>query len=279
MKPRFAAPGRYIHALALAVCLALGSAPVSRVQADEALIAAATGEHREARNIARNDWRHPVETLTFFGIRPDMTVVEIWPGGGGWYTEILAPYLRDQGRLIAANYDGSTGVAYFEKNEKVYRDKLAAQPGVYDRVEVVALMPPAKASIGQPGSADLVVTFRNLHNWVRDGRAEAMFAAMYEVLKPGGTLGLVAHRGTPDMVGVESARTGYLAESEALRLAAAAGFEFVEKSDINSNPKDTRDHPKGVWTLPPSFRAGDLDRDKYAAIGESDRMTMKFVKP
>ena len=272
-------PGPFVAAAALLQAALLAAIPALPVQADDALSAAANGDHREARNVARNAWRHPVETLTFFGIQPGMTVVEIWPGGGGWYTEVLAPYLRDEGRLIAANYDGSTGVAYFEKNEKVYRDKLAAQPEVYDRVEVVALMPPAKNSIGHPGSADLVVTFRNLHNWVRDGRAEAMFAAMYEVLKPGGTLGLVAHRGTSEMVGVEAARSGYLAESEALRLAAAAGFEFVEKSEINANRRDTRDHPKGVWTLPPSFRAGDMDRDKYAAIGESDRMTMKFRKP
>ncbi len=246
---------------------------------DAALEAAASGAHRSADNIARNAWRHPVETLTFFGIRPDMTVVEIWPGGSGWYTEVLAPYLRDAGKLYAANFDGSTGVEYFARNAGKFRDKLAANPAIYDRVEVTALMPPASTSAAPPGSADLVVTFRNLHNWVRDGRAEAMFAAMFEALKPGGTLGLVAHRGSDDMTGPDAARTGYLAESEALRLAAAAGFEFVARSEINANPRDTRDHPKGVWTLPPSFRMGDVDREVYAAIGESDRMTLKFVKP
>lgn len=244
-----------------------------------ALERAATGEHRSAGNIVRNASRHPVETLAFFGIRPDMTVVEIWPGGGGWYTEVLAPYLRDGGKLVAANYDGSTGVEYFARNAQKFRDKLAAHPDVYDRVVVTDLMPPAKTVAAPAGSADLVLTFRNLHNWVRDGRAEAMFAAMYEALKPGGTLGLVAHRGTAEMVGPESAKTGYLAESEAMRLAKQAGFEFVAKSEINANPKDTKDHPEGVWTLPPSYRMGDTDREKYAAIGESDRMTMKFVKP
>lgn len=247
--------------------------------ADVALEAAATGAHRSAENIARNAWRHPVETLEFFGIRPDMTVVEVWPGSGAWYTEILAPYLRDRGRLIAANYDGSTGVEYFAKGAQAFKDKLAAHPELYDKVEITALMPPAQTTAAPAGSADLVVTFRNLHNWVRDGLDEAMFKAMYDALKPGGILGLVAHRGSAEMVGAQAAKTGYLAESEALRIAKAAGFEFVAKSEINANPKDTRDHPEGVWTLPPAYRLGDTDRDKYAAIGESDRMTMKFRKP
>lgn len=240
---------------------------------------AATGAHRSAENIARNAWRHPVETLTFFGIRPDMTVVEIWPGDSGWYSEILAPYLRDKGTYYAANYDGSTGVDYFKKGAQAFRDKLAQTPAIYDKVVVTALMPPASVEAAPAGSADLVVTFRNLHNWVKDGRAEAMFKAMFEVLKPGGTLGLVAHRGTDTMIGVEAAKTGYLAESEALRLAAAAGFEFVGKSEINANPKDTKDHEGGVWSLPPNFSMGEKDRAKYEAIGESDRMTLKFVKP
>jgi len=225
--------------------------------ADAALQAAATGGHRAADNIARNSARHPVATLEFFGLRADMTVVEIWPGGGGWYTEVLAPYLRGAGVLYAANYDGSTGVEYFARNAEVLKQKLAANPAVYDKVNVTSLMPPNSVSPAPAGSADLVVTFRNLHNWVRDGRAG----------------------GTDAMVGAESAKTGYLAESEALHLAAAAGFEFVAKSEINANPRDTKDHPKGVWTLPPSYRAGDVERDKYAAIGESDRMTMKFTKP
>ncbi|MEQ8663631.1 MAG: methyltransferase [Gammaproteobacteria bacterium] len=246
---------------------------------DVTLETAAGGSHRAPANIARNAWRHPVETLEFFGIRPDMTVVEVWPGSSGWYTEVLAPYLRARGKLVAANYDGSTGVAYFAKGAQAFRDKLAAAPDLYDRVEITALMPPAAPSAGAPASADLVVTFRNLHNWVRDGFAEPMFAAMFEVLKPGGTLGMVAHRGSDDMTGPAAARTGYLAESEAIGLAEAAGFQFVARSEINANPNDTRDHPEGVWTLPPNFRAGDVDRDKYAAIGESDRMTLKFRKP
>lgn len=264
----------------LLVLLTLSLSLAAPAHADDVTLeTAANGAHRAPANIARNAWRHPAETLEFFGIRPDMTVVEVWPGSGGWYTEVLAPYLRARGHLAAANYDGSTGVEYFAKGAQAFRDKLAAAPAIYDRVEVATLMPPAAPSAGAPGSADLVVTFRNLHNWVRDGLAEAMFSAMFEVLKPGGTLGLVAHRGSDDMTGPEAAKTGYLAESEAVRLAEAAGFQFVARSEINANPNDTRDHPKGVWTLPPNFRAGDVDREKFAAIGESDRMTLKFRKP
>lgn len=247
--------------------------------ADEALQQAANGAHRSAENIARNAWRHPVETLSFFGIEPGMTVVEIWPGGGGWYTEVLAPYLRKDGKLYAANYDGSTGVEYFARNAVKFKEKLAANPAVYDRVEITTLMPPAATEAAPAGSADLVVTFRNLHNFVRDGRDEAMFAAMYATLKPGGILGLVAHRGDADMLGPVAAKKGYLAESEAIRVASAAGFEFVEKSDINANPKDDHDHPNGVWTLPPRLRVGDANPAEFVAIGESDRMTMKFRKP
>lgn len=243
------------------------------------LEAAARGAHRSTENVTRNVWRHPVETLQFFGIRDDMTVVEIWPGGGGWYTEVLAPYLRDSGKLIAANYDGSTGREYFERNAQKFKDKIAAQPDVYDQVEVAALMPPASMEPAPAGSADMVVTFRNLHNWIGNGYAEAMFEKMYELLKPGGILGLVAHRGNPDMVGIEWAKKGYVPEAEAIRLAVAAGFEFTERAEINANPKDTKDYADGVWTLPPSYRAGDTDKAKYEAIGESDRMTLKFVKP
>ena len=247
--------------------------------ADAALTDAANGAHRSAQNIARNAARHPVETLSWFGIQPDMTVVEIWPGGGGWYTEVLAPYLRERGKLVAANYAATPDREYYGRNAKKFRAKLAAQPEVYDRVTVTDLMPPDRLLAAEPGSADMVLTFRNLHNWIRNGYPEAMFDAMYRVLKPGGVLGLVAHRGEPDMLGPEWAEKGYVPVSEARRLAEEAGFRFVDSSEINANPKDTKDHPEGVWTLPPGFRLKDVDRDKYAAIGESDRMTLKFVKP
>ena len=266
------------YALVLATGLAM-SLTTAIATDGGSLASAITGDHRSAAHIARNDSRHPVETLKFFGITPHMTVVEIWPGGRGWYTEVLAPYLRDSGKLYAANPDGSTGVKYFVRNAQKFKDKLAARADVYDQVTVTDLLPPNAFEAAPAATADMVVTFRNLHNWVRDGRDEAMFKAMYDALKSGGVLGLVAHRGTDEMVGAEAAKKGYLAQSEARRLAEGAGFEFVASSEINANPKDTKDYAEGVWTLPPSFRLGDTDKAKYAAIGESDRMTLKFVKP
>jgi predicted methyltransferase len=262
----------------LMVALALLSSATAGANDALKLEAAARGAHRSVDNIGRNAWRHPVETLEFFGLRDDMTVVEIWSGGGGWYTEVLAPFLRENGELYAANYDGSTGREYFKRNAKKFEDKLASKPEVYDKVVVTALMPPASMEPAPAGSADLVVTFRNMHNWVRAGIDEAMFKAMYDVLKPGGSLGLVAHRGDPDMVGIEWARKGYVPESEAIRIAEAVGFAFEGRSEINANPKDTKNYADGVWTLPPSFRLGETDKATYQAIGESDRMTLKFVK-
>jgi predicted methyltransferase len=259
---------------ALAFVLSVGASASDALT----LEGAAGGAHRSASNIGRNAWRHPVETLTFFGLNSDMTVVEIWPGGGGWYTEVLAPYLRDNGKLYAANYDGSTGREYFKRNAEKFKNKLAEQPDVYDRVAITALMPPASMEPAPAGSVDMVVSFRNLHNWVRDGIDGPMLKAIYDLLKPGGILGLVAHRGNPDMNGIEWARKGYVPEAEAIRIAEAAGFTFAGRSEINANPNDTKDYADGVWTLPPSFRLGETDKATYEAIGESDRMTLKFAR-
>ena len=258
----------------------VGLAFVNAASADIAasLTRAANGAHRSAENIERNAWRHPVETLMFFGLTEGMTVVEIWPGGGGWYTEVLAPVLREHGKLYAASYDASTGREYFERNLKAFNEKLAEKPDIYDRVVVTALMPPAAMEPAPKGSADMVVSFRNLHNWVRDGTEGQMLQAIYDVLKPGGVLGLVAHRGNPDIVGVEWARKGYVPQAEAIRIVTAAGFSFVDSSEINANPKDTKNYADGVWALPPSLRLGETDKAKYLAIGESDRMTLKFIK-
>ncbi len=264
--------------LILIFTASLGFLPTASADTAASIVSAASGTHRSADNIKRNEWRHPVETLTFFGLSDDMTVVEIWPGGRGWYTEVLAPVLRENGKLYAANYDGSTGREYFTRNAKAFRNKLAEQPGIYDRVVITALMPPASTEPAPKGSADMVLSFRSLHNWIRDGIDGQMLKAIHEVLKPGGVLGLVAHRGNPEMVGVEWARKGYVSQAEAIRIATAAGFDFVGSSEINANSNDTKDYPDGVWTLPPSFRLGETDKDKYQAIGESDRMTLKFVK-
>jgi len=255
---------------------------ISGVLADEnvkRLNAIANGEHRSDAHKARNPFRNPAKTLDWFGIKDNMTIVEISPGGGGWYSEILAPYLREKGELYVAGYDSESELEYFRRNYKKYNDKLAANPEVYDRVKVFEFAPPKKSALQPEGKADMVLTFRNLHNWVNNGTVDQVFSAIYKVLKPGGALGLVAHRGERHMVGKKWAEKGYIAEAEVIRIVEKAGFQFVDKTEINANPGDTRDHPEGVWTLPPSFRLGDKDRAKYAAIGESDRMTMKFIKP
>jgi len=246
---------------------------------DEKLVNAATGTHRSAENIARNATRHSIETLQFFGLKDTMTVMEVWPGSGGWYSEILAPYLRENGTFYAANFNGSTGVQYFENAAAKFQRKLGVSPDVYDKVKTVGLMPPNDITPVPENSVDLILTFRNLHNWVNGDMAEQMFEIFFKALKPGGTLGLVAHRGTDEMVNFDKGYTGYLAESVAINLAKNAGLELVAKSEINANPKDTKDYSDGVWTLPPNFKKGDLDKEKYAAIGESDRMTLKFRKP
>jgi predicted methyltransferase len=242
----------------------------------EAVLAA---EHRGAENRARDSHRHPLETLLFFGIKPDMTVVEVWPGPGGWYTEILAPLLAERGKLYAAQLAPAPGNPYVTQSLKTFADKLAARPDLYARVDVTAFEPGAPGSpIAPAGSADLVVTFRNLHNWMSLGVAKEAFEAMHRALKPGGVLGVVEHRGDPAKPQDSRAPSGYVNEEFAIALIQSAGFELVARSEINANPRDTKDHPQGVWTLPPNYRLGNRDREKYEAIGESDRFTLKFRK-
>lgn len=274
-----------VAAFAVAIVAVLGMTPVSADDgADEvvahrdALTALAEGEHRSADNKARNQFRNPVETLLFMGIRPDMTVVELYPGGG-WYTEIIAPFVREKGLYYAAAFDQDSDVAYMQRVNSMFAEKLAAEPDLYDRAVVTELAPPDKTEIAPEGSADLVLTFRNLHSFIGRGEVEDVFAAAYRALKPGGVLGLVAHRADPDTEMDPEDRSGYVTEAHAIALAEAAGFVFDTSSEINANPKDTKDYEEGVWTLPPSLRLGDQDRDRYMAIGESDRMTLRFVKP
>ena len=235
------------------------------------------GEHRSEENRARDVYRHPVETLGFLGIEPDMVVAEISPGGG-WYTEILAPLLRDEGTLYAAGADPESESEYAQRSAKRFMDKLAAHPEVYDRT-VVTVLAPGKREIAPRGSADAVLTFRNVHNWLAGDSAEAVFQEMFAALKPGGILGVVEHRGDPESDQDPKAASGYVRQDFVIALVESVGFELLESSEINANPSDTRDHPKGVWTLPPSYRLEDVDREKYAGIGESDRMTLKFRKP
>lgn len=233
--------------------------------------------HRSAANRARDSYRHPRETLQFFGLRRDMTVIEVWPGGG-WYTEVLAPLLRERGRLFAAHLDPASS-EYAKSTVEEFRSKLAARPDIYDKVAVTTLAaPPAKNEIAPPGSADLVVTFRNLHNWMMFGWQREAFVAMHAALKPGGVLGIVEHRADPASPRDPKAASGYVDEKYAIELIESIGFKLVARSTVNANPRDTKDYEKGVWTLPPSFAEGDVDRSRYAAIGESDRFTLKFVK-
>jgi len=236
-----------------------------------------TGSQRASENSARDRYRHPKETLLFFGIRPEMRVLEVWPEPG-WYTEIIAPLLREHGKYYAAVIAADPQSKYVTERLSDYQRKLASHPDVYAGVEVVTF-PSDGGDAVPPGSLDMVVTFRNIHNWMARNSAEAAFATAYKALKPGGVLGVVEHRGNPAVAQDPKAKSGYVNEDYAIRLIEGQGFRLVGESQINANPKDTKDYEQGVWTLPPTYRLGDQDRDKYAAIGESDRFTLKFIKP
>lgn len=238
---------------------------------------ALNGAHRSESHTARNTYRHPRETLEFFGLTPGMTVMEVSPGGG-WYTEVLAPLLRGNGRLIAAHADANGG-AYSRRSLGGFLQKLAENHELYGSVEVTALQPPRATRPAAPESVDLAVAFRNVHSWLRMDQAEMHFAAIYDALKPGGVFGVVQHRGLPGATLESMKNTAYVSEEYVIELAELAGFELEARSEINANPRDTKDYPKGVWTLPPSLREGEKDRARYLAIGESDRMTLRFRKP
>ena len=247
------------------------AAPVAAAPFDAA-IASPT---RSDANKARDKYRHPAETLTYFGIKPTMTVVEVSPAAG-WYTEILAPFLNAKGQYIGAAGNPAASEAAAAGVQK-FKDKLAASPAT-DKAKVTAFGKGSYA-IAPAGSADAVLTFRNVHNWHMAGFDAEAFEAFFTALKPGGVLGIEEHRlpeAKPDELMKSS---GYMKVAYVRKLAEAAGFKYVGASEINANPKDTKDYPKGVWTLPPNFAEKDVDRAKYAAIGESDRMTLKFVKP
>ncbi|MBN3925494.1 MAG: class I SAM-dependent methyltransferase [Nostoc sp. NMS4] len=232
-----------------------------------------TSSHRSEQNRLRDKYRHPAQTLEFFGLRPNMTVVELWPGTG-WYTEILAPFLAPKGQLIVTNLTPSTS-----KPALALQEKLAANPEVFGKVKVAQINPPNELTLAPENSVDMVVTFRNIHNWVKAGYAEQVYAAAYKALKPGGILGVEEHRGKPGISLQESIKTGYMSEDGVIAAVEKAGFKLVSKSEINANPKDTKDYPGGVWTLPPTLSQGQKDRQHFLTIGESDRMSLKFIKP
>jgi predicted methyltransferase len=239
------------------------------------LKAVVNGDQRSAANKARDKYRHPVETLAFFGIRPNMTVVELWPFGG-WYTEIIAPYVKDKGTYYAAAMDPTSTDREDTQYNAELKKLLDSRPDLYGKVKW-SVLAKGKYNLAPDGSADLVVTFRNIHNWVWSADEKEVFAAAFRALKPGGVLGVEEHRAN-DPKAKPGRGQAYVGEDYAIGLIESVGFKLAGRSNINNNPKDTKDYPKGVWTLPPVFAMGDTERAKYAAIGESDRFTLRFVK-
>jgi predicted methyltransferase len=230
---------------------------------------AVSNSYRTPANKERDQYRHPVQTLEFFGLQPEMTVIEISPASG-WYTEILAPYLASKGQYIAA--DRAESVPSVEAWSK-------QNPEVSSKIKKTVFQAPKELDIAPEGSADMVLTFRNVHNWMAKGNEAVSFKAFFKALKPGGTLGVVEHRANPKSKHDSKAKSGYVVEKDVIKFAKAAGFKLVGKSEINANPKDLKNYKAGVWTLPPVLTLKDKDREKYMAIGESDRMTLRFVKP
>ena len=235
------------------------------------LMAAVQSEDRSLKNIERDQYRNPTETLSFFKIKPNMTVVELSPGGG-WYTEILANYLHEPGKLIAAHFDKDSEIGYFKRSRTNFEKKMASK-SMYSNVEIVDL----SSNLAEENSVDAVITFRNLHNWLGP-QMDSIFANSYKALKPGGIFGVVEHRANPGTSIDAMKKSGYVTEEHAIMVAKKHGFTLVATSEINANTKDTKNHPKGVWTLPPNLRLKDAEREKYIAIGESDRMTLLFQK-
>ena len=273
-----------IHSHIAAAILLTGVINSNSVFADHhleetfSLEAITNGQHRSDSNKARNGPRHPVATLDFFGLRKDMTVVEILPATG-WYTEIIAPYVAAEGKLYAAHFSPNSALTYAARSLEGFEEKVTENPEIYGKITIRHIDPPHEVIIAPPASADLAMTFRNVHNWIMAGQELEYFKTFYAALKPGGTLGVVEHRALPGSSMEIMETTGYVTEAYVIEIAEKAGFEFVASSEINANPKDLTDYPAGVWTLPPSYRLGDDNRDEYTAIGESDRMTLKFRKP
>jgi len=277
-----------LRACLYGICLTAGflAAPVLNADMDaqtrSLVVSAIEGEHRSNTNRDRDRYRKPFETLSFLGLESDMTVVEIWPGGG-WYTEILAPVLKDDGLFYAAQYNPNGPYGYQRRGLGTFLTRLGSNPDLYRNVVITQFDLPYGLEIAPRGSADMVLTFRNVHNFVMnlydDGaHARLGFQAMYDVLKPGGVLGIVDHEWDDAANEDPLSENGYISVERTVKLAQSVGFELVDSSALLKNPRDTKDHPAGVWTLPPSYALGDEDRTRYEAIGESDRFLLKFVK-
>ena len=267
-----------VNVIVVSLCLSL-AATIAQAADSSLLSKAISGEHRSALNKHRDQYRHPLQTLEFMGVKPHMSVIEVWPGKG-WYTEVLAPYIKQGGgQFIAAGFPQKAGPKWRQKMQAEYIQWLAATPAVYDQVKVVELGPPNYWVLGAENSADAVLTFRNVHNWLKGGYEAEMLTAFYNVLKPGGILGVTDHRALPGTDLATMKKSGYLTQQKVIALAEEAGFELEATAEINANSLDTKNHPKGVWTLPPSLRLGEKKKSHYLAIGESDRMTLRFKKP
>jgi len=278
---RYPSMKNYVTTL-LSAILVFSAPSISAMDAEfiAKIEAAMHGDHRSDENKARNKYRNPISTLAFFGLKPNMTVLELAPGGG-WYTEVIAPAMRDTGVYVAGSYD----VEVKEQPEYRYRqhqallDRIADQPQLYGQIKVASYSPPQSRNLWYENSVDMVLTFRSTHGMVRVGLVDEFYSDFFKVVKPGGILGVVQHRAPEDGDAVEWAKKGYVPESRVIQAAEKAGFVLDGKSEINANPKDLKDHEAGVWRLPPTLRLGEKDQEKYLAIGESDRMTLRFIKP
>jgi len=277
-----------IYLLLIALVMSV-PANAGELPLDARIESAMFGDHRSVENTSRNRYRHPVGTLTFLGLEDDMTVLEIWPGGG-WYTEVLAPVIRHNGQYIVATYDVDVPdqPEYRYGLQESLLGKFSDRADIYDQVAIAPFSPPQSASLGGADSIDLILTFRNTHGWVGDGIANTIFAEFARVLKPGGILGVVQHRAKDGADPMKSSEMGYVSEQAVIDLARKAGLYLEARSEVNANPADSRDHEGGVWNLPPGLSAcrgieseDEMAscREKFLAIGESDRMTLRFRKP
>lgn len=260
----------------LTLMMALATAPLAMAQSVDRLAELVAGPQRSPANTARDPYRKPYEVLKFFGLRPDSTVVEVLPGSAGYWTEIIAPYVRDKGLYITAGRDENAPASYLQDHARMLK-KYADDPATFGKVQVTKFLAD-RYDIAPPGSADIVLTFRNLHNWLDRNEIDGALKAFHTALKPGGILGVADHRGRTDMSQEAQMRTGYVRQDFAIDLIEKAGFKLIGTSEVKANPKDTKDYPEGVWSLPPTYREGDKNRAKYAAIGESDRFVLMFIK-